>query len=173
MRAKYQGDPYSCTPWDEIIPRLFMGGHFYRAPSGDVVPAVVGTEFDLVVSLYRRDGHGPMAGTAEHVREMPDAALTAGHLTSVCELAEIAADAVRDEQKVLVRCHSGFNRSGLVVVQALGRLGYSVDDAIVLVRCRRSKWALNNDLFVDYLTTGLDVASLLTDLTAPEGGFDD
>jgi hypothetical protein len=59
-----------------IIPGLFMGGHFYRAPSGDVVPAVAGHEFDLVVSLYRRDGHGPAAGIADHVREVPDAALT-------------------------------------------------------------------------------------------------
>ena len=51
-----------------------------------------------------------------------------------------------------------------MVVQSLGHLGYGVDDAIFLVRYRRSKWALNNDLFVDYLTTGLGVAWLLTDL---------
>jgi protein-tyrosine phosphatase len=164
MRAKYQGDPYSRAPLDEIIPGLFMGGHFYRASSGDLVPAVAGDEFDLVVSLYRRDGHGPAAGIMDHVREVPDAALSAAQLTDVCELAEIAAAAVRDQQKVLVRCHSGFNRSGLVVVQALGHLGYGVDDAIFLVRYRRSKRALNNDLFVDYLTTGLDVARLLADL---------
>lgn len=168
MRAKYQGDPYSRAPWDEIIPGLFMGGHFYRAPSGQVLPVVVGVEFDLVVSLYRRDGHGPAAGIADHVREVPDAALTAAQLADVCELAEITAAAVRNGQKVLVRCHSGFNRSGLVVVQALGHLGYGVDDAIFLVRYRRSKWALNNDLFVDYLTVGLDVASLLSGLTNPE-----
>jgi hypothetical protein len=168
MRAKYQGDPYSSVPWDEIIPGLFMGGHFYRAPSGDVVPAVAGHEFDLVVSLYHRDGHGPAAGITDHVREVPDAALTAAQLADVCELAEKTATAVRNGQKVLVRCNSGFNRSGLVVVQALRHLGYGVDDAIFLVRYRRSKWALNNDLFVDYLTTGLDVAQLLTDLAAPD-----
>jgi len=168
MRAKYQGDPYSRTPWDEIIPGLFMGGHVYRAPSGDLAPVVVGNEFDLVVSLYRRDGHGPAAGITDHVREVPDAALTAAQLADVCELAEIAGAAVRDGHKVLVRCHSGFNRSGLVGVQALGHLGYGVDDAIFLVRYRRSKWALNNDLFVDYLTTGLDIARLLTSLAAPD-----
>jgi protein-tyrosine phosphatase len=118
----------------------------------------VGYEFDLVVSLYHRDGHGPAAGIPDHVRRMPDAALTAAQLADVCELAEITATAVRDGRKVLVRCHSGFNRSGLVAAQALGHLGYGVDDAIFLVRYRRSKWALNNDLFVDYLTTGLDVS---------------
>jgi protein-tyrosine phosphatase len=168
MRAKHQDDPYSRAPWDEIIPGLFMGGHVYRAPSGDVVPVVVRDEFDLVVSLYRRDGHGPAAGIPDHVREVPDAALTAAQLTDVCELAELAAAAVRNGQKVLVRCHHGFNRSGLVVVQALGHLGYGVDEAIFLVRHRRSKQALNNDLFVDYLATGLDVAALLTGLTATD-----
>jgi protein-tyrosine phosphatase len=168
MRARYQGDPYSRAPWDEIVPGLFMGGHFYRSPSGDLLPAVVGDEFDLVLSLYRRGGHGPAAGIVDHVREVPDAALTATQLADVRELAEIAAAAVCSGQKVLVRCHAGFNRSGLVVVQALGHLGYGVDDAIFLVRYRRSKWALNNDLFVDYLMTGLDVAGLLTDLTTPD-----
>jgi protein-tyrosine phosphatase len=98
------------------------------------------------------------------VREVPDAALTSAQLADVCELAEMASAAVRDGQKVLVRCHSGFNRSGLVVVEALGHLGYGVNDAIFLVRYRRSKWALNNGLFVDYLTIGLDVARLLTDI---------
>jgi hypothetical protein len=144
--------------------REALDGHYYRAPSGEVAPAVVGDEFDLVVSLCHRGGHGPAAGVADHVREVPDAALTSGQLSDICELAEITAAAVRDGQKVLVRCHSGFNRSGLVVVQALGHLGYDVDDAIFLVRYRRSKWALNNNIFVDYLTTGLDVARLLADL---------
>jgi hypothetical protein len=54
------------------------------------------------------------------------------------------------------------------VIDDAGHLGYGVADAIFLVRCRRSKWALNNDLFVDYLTTGLDAARLLTGLTAPD-----
>ena len=71
---------------------------------------------------------------------------------------------MRAGRKVLVRCHSGYNRSGLVVVRVLVHLGYLVDDAIFLVRYRRSKWALNNQLFVAYLTTGLDVAGLLVDL---------
>jgi hypothetical protein len=81
--------------------------------------------------------------------------------------AEVAA-AVRGGQKVLVRCHSGFNRPGLVVVRTLGHLGYGVNDAISLVRSRRPKRALNNDLFVDYLTTGLEVASLLTDFAVTD-----
>ena len=164
MRVKYRGEPDPDSAWDEIIPCLFMGGHIRKGPSGERVPVVVGAEFDVVISLYRRDGHGP-AGTVEHhCREMPDGPLTAAQLADVGELAETAAAAVRGGRRVLVRCHSGYNRSGLVVVQALVYLGYAVDDAFFLVRYRCSKWALSNHLFVQYLTTGLDVAGLLVDL---------
>ena len=64
------------------------------------------------------------------MRQVPDAALTAAQLADVSELAEIAATAVRDGRKVLVRCHSGFNRSGLVVVQALGQLRVDVPSPV-------------------------------------------
>ena len=165
MRAKYRGNPDPRSPWDEIIPGLFMGGHFYRAASGELVQAVVRSEFDIVVSLYHRDGHSPADGVTHHCREVPDGPLTSAQLSEVSELAEIAAAGIRDSRTVLVRCHHGLNRSGLVVAQALGHLGYRIDDAIFLIRYRRSKQALNNDLFVDYLTAGLDVAMLLTDLS--------
>lgn len=165
MRTKGRGAPEADSGWNEIIPGLFMGGHQYRDMAGDLVPAVVSDEFDVVISLYHRDGHAPLAAAAaHHCRPMPDGPLTPAQLADVCELAEIAAAAVRAGRRVLARCNSGYNRSGLVVVQALRLLGYSVDDAIFLVRYRRSKWALNNQLFVDYLTTGLDVAMLLADL---------
>jgi hypothetical protein len=150
--------------WDEIIPGLFMGGHIRQGPSGERIPVVIGAKFDVVISLYRKDGHGPADTVEHHCREIPDGPLTAAQLADIHELAKTAAAAVHVGRKVLVRCRSGYNRSGLVVVQALVHLGYQVDDAIFLVRYRRSKWALNNHLFVEYLTTGLDVASLLAGL---------
>jgi hypothetical protein len=143
---------------------LFMGGHFYRDSVGQRLPAIVRDEFGVVISLYRRDGHGPNGTVGHHCCEIPDGPLSSAQLIEVCELAETAMEEVQDGRKVLVRCHSGYNRSGLVVAQALVQRGYSVDDAIFLVRYRRSKWALNNPLFVDYLTTGLGVAGLLIDL---------
>ncbi|MFD0852847.1 hypothetical protein ACFQ07_11455, partial [Actinomadura adrarensis] len=98
-----------------------------------------------------------------------DAPLTPDHLAAVCALARTASEAVLAGRRVLIRCHSGYNRSGLVTAQALVELGHSVDDAIFLIRYRRSKWALNNRLFVDYLETGLDVARLLTGLDSSAG----
>lgn len=166
MRTKGRGAPDASSPWDEIVPRLWMGGHFYRDSAGSRSPAIVGGEFDLVISLYAREGHGP-DGSVEHLCvEVPDGALTSEEIEGVCAAAKLAAESVRDGRRVLVRCHSGYNRSGLVVAQALIDQGYSAADAIFLIRYRRSKWALNNPLFVDYLNTGLDVARLLVGLEA-------
>lgn len=81
----------------------------------------------------------------------------------------MAVAAVRQGRRVLVRCHSGYNRSGLVIVQSLITMGYTAEDAVFLIRYRRSKWALNNQVFVDYLTTGLDVARLLVGLDSLSG----
>jgi hypothetical protein len=166
MRTKGRGAPDADSPWDEIVPLLWMGGHQYRNRAGTRTPAVVGTEFDLVVSLYRSDGHGPGAGVEHHYADTPDGPLSSGQIESVCRMADLVVDAVGAGRRVLVRCHSGYNRSGLVVAQALVTMGYSAEDAIFLIRYRRSRWALNNPLFVEYLNAGLDVARLLTGLEA-------
>jgi protein-tyrosine phosphatase len=141
-----------------------MGGHRYRGHADTVQPAIVGTEFDLVISLYQRDGHGPAPEVEHHYVETLDGPLSPDQIESICRMADLAVDALGEGRRILVRCHSGYNRSGLVVAQALINMGYSTDDAIFLIRYRRSKWALNNPLFVDYLNTGLDVARLLTGL---------
>jgi hypothetical protein len=166
MRTKDngQGQPDPRSPWDEIIPLLWMGGHYYLDAAGVRVPVVVDREFDLVISLYARDGHGPGPGV-EHMRgQIPDEPLTAEQIELVCDAAELAARSVIDGRRVFVRCHSGFNQSGLVVAQTLINLGHTADEAVLLIRHRRSKWALNNSLFVQYLDSGLDVARLLTGL---------
>jgi protein-tyrosine phosphatase len=162
MRVKGRGAPNAAEPWNEIVPSLWMGGHVY----GNGTPAIVGDEFDVVLSLYLRDGHGPSSRVEHHHAPIPDGPLLPEQIEAVIRLAGIATTAVRDGRKVLVRCHSGYNRSGLVVAQALLGLGYTVNDAIFLIRYRRSKWALHNSLFVDYLHSGLDVARLLTGLDA-------
>ncbi|MEW2358105.1 hypothetical protein [Spirillospora sp. NPDC029432] len=161
MRVRKGGRaPDADEPWNEIIPGLWMGGHVY----GGGTQAIVRDEFDVVLSLYGRDGHGPDEHVEHHYAPMPDGPLDPDQISAVCRLADIAAEAVRDGRTVLSRCHSGYNRSGLVTAQALIAMGYPVGDAIFLIRYRRSRWALNNPLFVDYLESGLDVARLLTGL---------
>ncbi|MFD0256825.1 protein phosphatase [Kitasatospora indigofera] len=165
-RQRDRGAPEPQAPWNEVRPLLWIGGHFWAGPDGAARTAVVGTEFDLVISLFTRPGHGPAPGVDHLISEIPDAPLTAEQLDSVRRLAVTAAGAVRSGRTVLVRCRSGYNRSGLVVVQALIELGQDPGGAIALVRRQRSSWALNNPAFQQYLSTGLDVACLLAGLDA-------
>jgi hypothetical protein len=161
---KDRGAPWPQAPWNEIRPHLWMGGHVWVDSAGQRRDAVVGTEFDLVVSLFTREDHGPHPRVEHLVNEIPDAPLTAAQIHSVQQLAATVAEAVRNDRTVLVRCRHGYNRSGLVTAQALIELGQDAPAAIDTLRRRRSPWALYNRVFEQYLTIGLDVAHLLTGL---------
>ena len=67
------------------------------------------------------------------------------------ESAAHVARAVADGGRVLVRCHWGVNRSGLVTGLALVARGLTAPESITLVRARRSPWALCNSDFVDMI----------------------
>lgn len=91
----------------------------------------------------------------------PGRALDGTQLAGVIRLARAADEALDGGRKVLVRCYHGYNRSGLVVAHTLMRRGSGAEEAIRLVRARRSPWALHNELFVAYLRTGLATVRLL------------
>ena len=149
-------------PWNEVGPWLWMGGHSARVRNRSSSRR----EFELVLSLYELEGHGPPPGIEHHFAEMPDGPLTEAQLADVERFAGLAAEAVRAGRRTLVRCHAGLNRSGLVVAQTLVGLGLGVPAAIERVRQRRSPWALHNQLFVQYLEAGLPTARLLAGLDA-------
>ncbi|MFD7033606.1 dual specificity protein phosphatase family protein [Streptomyces sp. NPDC059917] len=163
-RQKDRGVPEPHSPWNEVVPGLWMGGHHWTDASGGSRPVVVGAEFGLVISLYTRPGHGPDPGIDHLVAEIPDGPLVAAQIHTVQQLARTAAKAVQDGRTVLVRCNAGYNRSGLVIAQTLIDLGHEAPTAIDIVRQKRSPSALNNRLFEEYLNTGLGVAYLLADL---------
>ncbi|MEV5009950.1 protein phosphatase [Streptomyces sp. NPDC093064] len=163
-RRKQPDVPAPDSPWSEIVPGLWMGGHEFRTSSGELELAVVRDEFDLVQTLLRLPGHGPDPGVEHHVWPIPDGPLDGTQLAGVMRLARAACDALDQDRRVLVRCYSGYNRSGLVIAHALVRQGRSTEEAIRLIRARRSPWALHNELFVDYLRTGLPTARLLEEL---------
>ncbi|MFE7328024.1 protein phosphatase [Streptomyces sp. NPDC057565] len=166
-RHKSRGIPEPQAPWNEIVPGLWMGGHYWMDGLGEVHQAVVDREFELVISLFTRPDHGPAPDVDHQVAEIPDDLLTSAQLSTVQQLAWYAARSVGDGHRTLVRCNAGFNRSGLLVGQALIELGYEPTTAIDLIRQRRSPWALNNRIFEEYLATCLDVACLLTSLDTP------
>lgn len=165
MREERFDVPAPRSPWDEIAPGLWMGGHEYMGASGELESAVVRDEFDLVQSLLRQPGCGPDPGVEHQVWPIPDDPLDGTQLAGVIRLARAAVDASEAGRRVLVRCRQGYNRSGLVVAHALMQRGRTADEAIHLIRARRSPWALHNDLFVAYLRAGLTTARLLEELT--------
>ncbi|GGW33763.1 protein phosphatase [Streptomyces lucensis JCM 4490] len=163
-RGKQPDVPVPERPWNEIVPGLWMGGHEFRGRSGRLELAVVRDEFDLVQSLLRLPGYGPDPGVEHHVWPIPDGPLDGTQLAGVMRLARAVNEALDSGRRVLVRCYHGYNRSGLVVAHALVQLGRSPDEAIQLIRARRSAWALHNELFVDYLRAGLHTVRLLEEL---------
>lgn len=106
-----------------------MGGHEFTGPAGTggVEFAVVRDEFDLVLTLLRLPGHGPDEGVEHHVWPIPDGPLDGTQLAGVMRLAQAACDALEDGRRVLVRCYSGYNRSGLVLAHALEELEEPAD----------------------------------------------
>ena len=144
--------PLCDDPWNEVAPGLFMGGHDVRSQSGTA--CVVGDEFDLVVSLATREGYGPSPGVEHVVARLADAVLDATSAARVRELGAAVADTVGEGRRVLVRCSGGLNRSGVVVAEALMRLGRTPEDAVTAVRKARGPWALTNPAFVAHLNAG-------------------
>ncbi|MFJ5228301.1 protein phosphatase [Kitasatospora sp. NPDC088391] len=166
-RQNGSGAPEPSAPWNEIAPGLWLGGLHRTDAAGRRLPVVVDAEFDLVVSLCAAAGHGPAPGRPHRVLALPDGPLDAWQLTAVQSLSRTVAEAVVSGQSVLVRGRTGRNRSALVAAQALVELGSAPDEAVRLVRERRSPLALRDGLLVDYLATGLETARLLAALSPP------
>jgi protein-tyrosine phosphatase len=72
-------------------------------------------------------------------------------LSKLSAIARLGAQLIRDDQRVLVHCGQGFNRSSLVGGLILTELGMSGPAAVARLRERRPG-ALYNDLFADYLS---------------------
>ncbi|MDQ4144102.1 MAG: dual specificity protein phosphatase family protein [Actinomycetota bacterium] len=75
---------------------------------------------------------------------MPDA-------PTVRTLAKFIVGLIQDGRKVLVHCHGGNNRSGLVVARTLIEQGIPPEEAIERVRRGRGPTALSNQQFVEWL----------------------
>ena len=141
--------------WNEILPGLWMGG----TPDGEWLDtpaptwgAVVRDErpFDAVVSLFALSQ--PFGWGVEELRYgFGDGDPRYVDMPTVVRCALWAHERWQSGQQVLVRCQAGLNRSGLVMALVLVLDGWAVDDAVALLRERRSPSALCNEDFVKWL----------------------
>lgn len=137
--------------WSEILPGLWQGG----TDDDDVdvqktVPEIQPKDFDTVVTAYA--WANPVDWFVKEIRfgfydgTMED--------FDPAELEDIVSMAYADwkrGKKVGVRCQAGMNRSGLIVALILMKDGYTAEQAIGLIRKKRSPHALFNKKFVSYL----------------------
>lgn len=141
--ARFGRTPFSTTLISEIEDGLYLGGCVSRVH----LPA----QIEYVVSLYPSEAyttHGGVRGVLSLA--LMDAELDADAL----EQFQLAADVANEFWRLgptLVHCQAGLNRSSFVLCLALLQHGYSAEDAIELVREKRSPACLCNPHFEQYL----------------------
>ena len=138
----------------EIVPGLWMGGTddldtVNRA--GRLPSASDERDFDAVVTL---SAYSKPVGWYVHEFRfcIPDASLDDEHAQELEKIADWAYLQWKSGKKVLVRCQAGMNRSGLVTALILIRDRIKAEEAIAMIRRKRSGDALSNPSFVEYLT---------------------
>lgn len=138
--------------WSEILPGLYQGGTDGADERMFVnVPAqITRKDFDTVVTLYANAG--PVDWYVKEVRlgffDHDEVDLDEHDLAHAVRIA--FRDWVRG-RKVLIRCQAGWNRSGLVTALVLLKAGYTPEDAIELLREKRSRYALCNSFFEQWI----------------------
>jgi hypothetical protein len=150
--------------WSEILPGLWMGGTADKDELAASYPKahINPQHFDTVVTLY-----GYAKPVDWYVKELR-LAFYDHHEVDLDhhDLRQVVNSAHRDWQqgkRVLVRCQAGWNRSGLIMALILIKDGLKPQEAIDLIRNKRSDRALCNRSFVNWLLT--DAQSVLEETT--------
>jgi dual specificity protein phosphatase-like protein len=125
----------------EIVDRLWQGGSFTQ-PDAD--------EFDSVLTLWEHAPPVP-APTVERRLHFLDSHDLPSHDTLLDATSWVIERWQTQHHRVLVRCHGGLNRSGLIIALVLMSGGSSAEDAISLIRARRSPYSLCNPAYEEYL----------------------
>lgn len=141
----------------EILPgRLWMGSHDFNCSTTGGQEIVSAGEphiddFDVVVSMYSNGECAPHEDIEHEEALFNDGELDSDSRENAIRMALLVASRVEDGKRVLVRCQAGLNRAGLVSALALMYLGYTAEDAIQLLRSKRSPWVLCNEYYVAWL----------------------
>ena len=148
--------------WDfplhsEILPGLWVGGTDDMDTieySGNLhaPKEITKKEFDAVVTLYA--WANPVDWMVEELRfGFYDSDVDHIDKEALDSAANFALAKWQAGKKVLIRCQAGLNRSGLTAALVLMQSGYTADEAITLLRDKRSKYVLCNGEFEAFLRT--------------------
>jgi len=137
--------------WSEIIPGLWMGGTGDRAQLGYAgSPEITNLHFDTVATLYAN-----ALPVDWYVKEIRLGFYDHDKVDIDAQDLDQVVSAIHQDwscgKRVLIRCQAGWNRSGLITGLVLMRAGYSAQEAIDLIRERRSHHALCNQTFEQFL----------------------
>lgn len=153
--SRYQVIEEPKTLFNEILPNLFMGGTADEATID--IPQELkhfngANEFDCVVTLYA--WASPVNwGVEERRFGFPDADIIEEYIPTIIELAKWAHAKWISGKRVNIRCQAGLNRSGLITALVLMINGLSADEAIDMLREKRSTYALCNGEYEHWLLT--------------------
>lgn len=138
--ARHGNTPFDVPFISEIAPNLWQGG----CQNGLILPTFI----DYVVSLYPWEKY-----TINHRAERIEVEMFDSLDQSTDKIDEIASkiNSLRKTGVVLNHCQAGLNRSGLITARALMLDGMSADEAITLIREKRSPACLCNQAFVQWL----------------------
>lgn len=133
--------PFSVPFMSEIGSNLWMGG----CTNGLILP----TGIEHLVSLYPWEQYT----VAHEIKSVLTVRLYDSLEQALDQVDDIArwVNARREEAPVLVHCQAGLNRSGLVTARALMLGGLTAQEAINLLRAKRSPAVLCNEAFEAYL----------------------
>ena len=142
---------YPKALWSEVVPGLWQGG----TDDDDVFdqlekPMITKKEFDLVITAY--SSANPVDWFVKELRfGFYDSDMKDFDPSDLQPIVRMAHAEWKRGQRVLIRCQAGMNRSGLIMALVLIREGYTAEDAINLIREKRSKHALFNGRFEKWL----------------------
>ena len=153
----HQIDNWDFPLHSEILPGLWVGGTddfdtIEQSANLNAPKAITKENFDAVVTLYA--WANPVDWLVEELRfGFYDSDVEHIDKEALDSAVSFALSKWQAGKRVLIRCQAGLNRSGLTAALVLIEAGYTADEAITLLRTKRTKYVLFNDEFEAYVRT--------------------
>lgn len=144
----------------EILPNLYLGGHIWReglrVKDGRSSSVSEDQSWDYVVSAYVdfdtcSEKTLPQCDMRLVLFDDTEQGLDEATWQKIRSVVDEVASRWSRNQKILIRCQAGYNRSGMLMSLVLMRLGYTADGAIELLRKHRGRHVLVNKVFERYV----------------------